>query len=369
LAWLKEVSKCAPQGALMDLEQAFENFFRRMKKGETPGHPKFKSRNRNPGHFRLEYVPVKNGLIHLARIGHVRFMPGEKGYIPDGKYKSVSVTEDHGRWFVSIMFEVPEGLADVSGPIVGLDTGVRELAHLSDGTVIPNPRALERESKRLRKAKLAIARKQRAVNKKLGPCKKGGHREESKRLQRSQKTLARLAYRVANIRKDALHKATTELAKKYSVIVVEDLHGKNMTKACHGKGRAAKAGLNRVILDSGMLRVRPLLAYKMPLHGGRLIVVPAYYTSRRCSSCGSMNDPGSSKTYKCEKCGLVIDRDQNASLNILAKAAASLTVAPDQVVDGESRGANIRPVGTKGRKTDGVKGQFATIRRSGHVQT
>ena len=100
---MKEVSKCAPQQAFRDLDQAFENFFQRIKKGETPGYPKFKSRNRNPGHFRIEgYVPVKNGLIHLARIGCVRFMPGDRGYIPDGKYKSVSVSEDHGRWFVSV---------------------------------------------------------------------------------------------------------------------------------------------------------------------------------------------------------------------------------------------------------------------------
>jgi putative transposase len=248
--------------------------------------------------------------------------------------------------------------------MVGLDAGVRELAHLSDGSVIPNPKAFDQESKRLKKAKLSIARKQRAINKRLGPCNKGEHREESKRLQRAPKVYACLSFHVANIRKNALHKATTDLAKKYSVIVVEDLHGKNMTKACKGVGRAAKAGLNRVILDSGMLRLRPLLAYKMPLHGGRLVVVPAYYTSRVCSSCGSINDPGSSKTYKCETCGLVIDRDQNASLNILGKAAASLTAGlEDQKIFQKSWGAGIRPDSVQARKGRNIKGQSTMIRQ------
>ena len=354
--WMYEVSKCAPQEALRDLDEAFGHFFRRVKAGETSGFPRFKAKGRNPGHFRLTgTIKVRDGRIHLPRIGAVRFMPGDRGYIPDGTYAQASVVEDHGRWCVSVRLEVKEATTDATRPTAGIDVGVRELAHLSDGRVIPNPRALARESKRLRRARLSISRKRRAADKRHGPWKKGERREESKRLQRARRRSARLESRVAHIRADALHKATTWVARTYSIVKVEDLAGRNMTRRAHGKGRAAKAGLNRAILDSGMLRVRSLLTYKMPLHGGRLDAVPPPYTSQTCSRCGVRNDPGSSKIYKCADCGLVIDRDENASLNILA--AASCTAAPTGSGPKVRRGAAVRPKAKAGR-------QAATIRQS-----
>lgn len=359
LSWMHGVSKCCAQEALIDLDQAYDYSFIRLDKGEDPGFPNFKSRSKNPGHFRVTgQVYVKEGKVHIPRIGMIRFMPGDRSYIPEGSYAHASIVEDHGRWCVSVPIRTECPDFDPKGDersVVGCDVGVRDLCHLSDGMVIPNARALKQEKRRLRKSKLSIARKQRASDKAHGgPRKKGERREESKRLQRARKKAARLARRVANLRKDSLHKATTFLAKTYKVIVVEDLHGKNMTKRCHGKGRAAKAGLNRAILDSGMLRIKSLLSYKLPLHGGRLIVVPAYYTSRTCSHCGERNDPGSSKVYKCAKCGLVIDRDKNASLNIL-KAAASWSVdfvsffgfdpgkGATKKKKRRRRGANVRP--------------------------
>ncbi len=354
--WMYQSTKCAPQEALRDLDAAFDHFFRRVKAGETPGYPRFKSRSRSPGHFRVSGpVRVVGGRILLPRIGSIRFMPGDHGYIPDGTYTSASIVEDHGRWCVSVRIETPGAVLDDSRPVVGLDAGVRELAHLSDGTVFQNPRALEREALRLRKARLSIARKQRAADKRIGKRIKGQRREESKRLQRARRKAAKLAHRVANIRKDALHKVTTTLAKTYSIVVVEALLGKNMTRAHKGRGRAAKAGLNRAILDSGMLRLRPMLAYKMPLYGGQIIEVPAAYTSRTCSSCGNRNNPGSSKIYRCGYCGVVLDRDRNASLNILA--AASCTAAPSDASPVASRGAAVRPKARAGR-------QAALIRQS-----
>ena len=126
-----------------------------------------------------------------------------------------------------------------------------------------------------------------------------------------------------------------------------------MTRRRKGKGRAAKAGLNRAILDSGMLRLRSLLIYKMPLHGGRLDAVNPAHTSRTCSRCGARNDPGSSKIYKCADCGLVADRDDNASQNILV--APSCGVTPGE--SSTRRGAAVRPRAKAGR-------QAAVIRQS-----
>lgn len=356
--WMYEVSKCAPQEALRDLDLAFQNFFRRVKAGETPGFPRFKARGRAPGHFRLTgSIKVVDGRVELPRVGLVRVMPGDRGYIPDGTYTSASVVEDGAHWCVSVRLDVPEAPGDDTRPTVGLDAGVRDLAYLSDGTVIPNPKALKREEKRLRRSRLAIARKRRAADKRLGAWKKGERRVESKRLQATRRRAARLHRRVANIRCDALHKATTWIAKTYRAVAVEDLHGKNMTRRRRGKGRAAKAGLNRSILDSGMLRLRPLLAYKMPLHGGRLNVVPAPNTSRTCNVCSPAsvvagngpvrNNPGKSKTYKCATCGTILDRDLNASLNI--KAAASCTAELTGSGPKARRGATVSPKARAGR--------------------
>ena len=364
--WMYSVSKCAPQEALRDLQQGYRNSFMRLEKGEEPGFPKYKSRFRDPGHFRLTgSVSVKNGRIHLPRIGKISFMPGEKGYIPDGKYKSVSVVEECGQWFVSVKIDRPCAPDNPNRPSVGIDVGSRKLMALSDGTVIPNCHARDQEETRLYEVQLSIARKQRAADKKAGQRAKGQHREESKRLKRERRKAARLSHRVACIRKDYEHKATTWVAQTYSVAVVEgDLKGKNLTRHKKGKGRAAKSALNRSLLDSGMFRIKGLLAYKMPLYGGRSVLVPAAYTTKHCSRCGSWNDPGSSETYRCEKCGLVIDRDLNASLNI--HAAASLSAAALEALFREapesSRGVDVRPKNSRGRKAKRDQRQAATIR-------
>jgi putative transposase len=336
IPWMYESSKCAPQEALRDLDVAFQHFFRRVKAGEKAGYPRFKRKGRDHGHFRVTgSIAVEGSAIHLPRIGRVRLMPGERGYVPAGRYATVSVVEEAGRWFASVHVEVAEAPTDDTRPTVGLDAGVRELARLSDGTVFENPCVLARERRRLRKVALRIARKRRAADKRLGKWKKGERRVESGRLRVARSAAVRVARRVANLRNDALHKATTAIARAYSVVRVEALASRNMTRRRRGKGRAAKAGLNRAILDSGMLRLRSLLAYKMTLHGGRLEVVNPAYTSRTCSRCGERTDPGSSKIFKCASCGLVADRDQNAAQNILVAASWPETQ--------NARGGAVRP--------------------------
>lgn len=327
--WMYEVSKCAPQEALRDADQAWRRCFKKLAR-----RPKFRKRS-DGGRFRLTgVIRVADIWIQLPRIGSVRIMPGDRGWAPEGKHAEVAISEHAGRWYASVRIKV-ETPALKNGPAVGIDVGVRDLAHLSDGNVIANPKALAKERRRLQHVKRSIARKQRAADKLHGPRKKGERRTESQRLKRERKRAARLMARVANLRRDALHKATTQIAKTYATVVVEDLRVKTMTRRRKGKGRAAKAGLNRAILDSGMGQIRQMLTYKMPLNGGRLVVVPAAYTSKTCSKCGSRNDPGTSKTYECESCGLVLDRDYNASLNILA--AASWTEARN------AHGGDVRP--------------------------
>jgi putative transposase len=317
--WMYESSKCAPQEALRDLDEAYNAFFLRCQRGASKkGFPKFKAKRPGEGRFRLTgAIVVTDTHLRLPRIGAVRIAPDDREYAPKARYSVVSVVQEHGEWFASVRVEVEErppveaeALADV-----GIDLGVRKLAVLAtpDGAteVIPNRRALLRAKRKLRAAQKVVARREKG----------------SARRRRAVRKVGRVHRRVAHVRKDMTHKATTSIARRFRVVAIEALKPKNMTKAAHGIGRAAKAGLNRVLLDANLAEFRRQLAYKLPLNGGRLVLVDPAFTSRRCSACGSFNDPGSSEVYTCAACGAVIDRDENAAKNILALARGEIDAA------------------------------------------
>ena len=253
--WMYKASKAVPQVAFKNLDLSFSGFFRRLKSGQKAGYPRYKSRSKGIGGFGLTgVIRVATKTIQLPRIGRVRIKPGNKGYIPWGKYSSATVTERAGRWFVSVLLpdDIPE--ADPNGKSeVGLDMGVVRLATLSDGTIIENPRTLNKYQRRL-------AKKQKNLSKK----KKG-----SRRRAKAKASLARLWLRITNIRNNHLHQSTTSLTKSHGKIVVEDLKLKNMTKKVSGKGRAAKAGLNRSMLDAALGEFIRQLDYKVSYMGVR----------------------------------------------------------------------------------------------------
>lgn len=307
--WMYAASKCAPQEALRNLDEAFTHFFRRCReKAPKKGYPKFKSRKRGIGGFRLTgTVKVAQKEVTLPTIGRVRTMSGEAAYLPTGKHGEVAVTEKAGRWFVSVREQgesrpaLPNG-----GPSVGLDMGVRKLAVLSDEVVFENRKALAGALRQLQRANRRVHRRQK------GSANRGKARQR----------LAKVHYHVGNLRRDALHKASTAITKRYGRVVIEDLKIQNMTS----KGRF-KSGLNRVMLDASLGEFRRMLEYKGILYGCEIVVVHPAYTSQDCSCCGARNDCGSSEIYRCaSSCGLVIDRDFNAARNIL-KAAASRSEA------------------------------------------
>jgi len=300
--WMYESSKCAPQEALRDLDLAYAATFRRLKAGEKPGFPTFKGKRPGEGHFRLTgAVSVTRERVVLPRIGAIRIMPGDRGYVRAGKYASVSLVQEHGEWFASVRVEAVEAApVPDDAPRVGIDLGVRKLAVLSDGTVFANPRALQKAKLRLKRAQRALARKAKGSN----------------RRKNARRRLARQHARVADIRSDATHKMTTAIASAYPVIVIEDLRVRNMTRAARGRGRAAKAGLNRVVLDANFGEVRRQLEYKAALRGGRVLAVHPAYTSQTCSRCGERTDCGSCETFACAACRFTEDRDLNASINI-----------------------------------------------------
>lgn len=307
IPWMYEVSKCAPQEALRDLDRAFKSFFRRCKAG-TPkkGFPRFKKRRDGNGSFRLTgSIKVAESWIQLPRLGKLRLK--EKGYLPTEGVKilSATVSERAGRWFVSLQVE-----QEASEPgrkpehVVGVDVGSRKMAVTSDGEFFENPRALAKAQRRLAHLQRSVSRKQKGSN---------NRRKAVRKVQRQH-------YRVSNIRKDAIHKATTSIAKRASVIVLETLNVKGMVK---------NRRLARAVHDASMAEFHRQIEYKADWCGAQVVRADRWYpSSKTCSSCGTVKgDLGFDEVFRCASCGIKLDRDGNAAVNLKSLAGSSPVTA------------------------------------------
>jgi putative transposase len=294
--WMYQCSKCAPQEALRNLHRAFQNFYRGLKTGRKVGFPRFKRKGVRDS-FRLTgTIQFKGRRIQLPRFGEIRIKEKRERYCR-GRILSATVRRRANRWYVSITVEeeIPDSESPIGGD-VGVDLGIKILATLSDGTVFRNPRALERRLRKLKQLSRSLSRK-----------KKGSRNREKARLR-----LAKMHLKIFNIRQDALHKLTTYLAKNHSRIVIEDLGVSGMMK---------NRRLARAIADVGFYEFRRKLEYKCVWYGPQLIIAPRLYpSSKRCSHCGykKMELSLDEREYHCEQCGLTIDRDLNAALNLVA---------------------------------------------------
>jgi len=339
--WLYEVSKCAPQEALRDLDRAYTSFFRRAelkKQGKLKGKvgfPRFKSRRRGMGSFRLTgSIHVEEVRIKLPRLGRIRLK--ESGYLPHESdaihIVSVTVSECAGRWFVSL--QVEEELPDpepACGPPAGIDLGVKTLASVSHGGGVciryENPRAI-----------YSGARKLRGLQKKLSRQKKGSNRREATR-----KRIARQHYRIACARSDAIHKATSSVVAKAkppemrpSRVGIEDLNASGMMK---------NRSLARAVADASFGEFRRQMEYKCSWYGIELVVLNRFEaTSKVCSRCGWVDESLtlSDRVFRCRACGHVSDRDDNAADNIRL-----LAVSSTERING--RGGDVRPVDVGGQ--------------------
>lgn len=306
LGWMYDVSKCAPQEALRNLDKAYRNFFRRVKvkKGKA-GFPKFKSRRRGIGSFRLTgTIRVFEDRIQLPRLGKLRLK--EKNYLPteDARILSATVSEKAGRWFVSIQCEVeiPDPKPEEKS-VCGVDLGIKDMAIVSDGTVFTNPKALKSNLKRIERLQRTVSRRKKGSNNRK---KAVAH-------------LAKAHMRVANIRKNALHQATSHLAKTKSVIVLEDLNIGGMMKNHH---------LAQAISDVGFYEFKRQLRYKGGWYGCEVVFADRFFpSSKTCSCCGFVKPKLTlaERTFICEECGFELDRDLNAAINLenLASSTAS----------------------------------------------
>ena len=301
LAWMYAVSKCAPQEALRNLDQAYAHFFRRVKekhagKNIAVGFPHFKSKKNGLGSFRLTgAIHVFEKAIQLPRLGVLRLK--ERGYLPteDLHILNATVSERAGRWFVSVQveMEIPDP-EPVEKGVAGVDLGILHLATVSDGNWVDNPRALKQGLMKIKRLQRRVSRRQKG----------------SANRQKAVQQLAQAHWRVANIRKDALHQTTSWLAKTKSAIVLEDLNVSGMLKNHH---------LAQAIADVGLYEFRRQMSYKGEWYGCEVLVADRYYpSSKRCSRCGQVKPDLTlnEREYHCAYCGLVIDRDLNAAINL-----------------------------------------------------
>ena len=302
--WMYESSKCAPQEALRNLDAAYKSFFRRCKAGaKRKGFPHFKSRKNGIGSFRLTgSIRASEAHVRLPVLGELRLK--ERGYLPveNVKVLSATVSEQAGRWFVSL--QVEQELAEPEPKprhVIGVDVGIKHLAVTSDGEVFDNPKALGQAQRTLRIRQKAVSRKVKG----------------SKNRRKAVARVAKVHRRVTNIRRDALHKMTTSTAKSASVIVVEDLNVSGMLK---------NHCLARALSDASLSEIHRQLAYKSKWYGAELRKADRWYpSSKACSACGNVKVTLGldERTYHCDECGAIIDRDLNASLNLKMLAGSS----------------------------------------------
>jgi IS605 OrfB family transposase len=314
--WWAENSKETYNTGLDNLARALGNWNDSRagkRKGRRVGFPRFRSRRRTTPSVRFTTgtirVEADRRHVRLPRLGVIKTHESTRKLarrIDAGTARILSATvrRDGGRWYVAFTCQVQRAVRQPARPgsVVGVDVGVKHLAVLSTGAVVDNPRHLAAADRKLR----GLAR---AMSRKTGPDRRT-RRRPSKRWDRARLALTRAHARVANLRRDGLHKLTTGLTRTYGTVVVEDLNVAGMVR----NRRLAKA-----ISDAGFGEIRRHLDYKTRWGGGHLVVADRWYpSSKTCSACGAVKAklPLRVRTYVCESCGMSLDRDVNAARNL-----------------------------------------------------
>ena len=306
--WLKDAPVHPLQQSLNDLERAYKNFFEK-----RAGFPRFKKKGVSDSFRYPDPKQIKldqgNSRIFLPKLGWLRYRNSREVL---GTVKNVTVSLSGGKWFVSIQTE-----REVAQPVpqsttaVGIDMGIARFATLSDGTFYAPLNSFRRHEKTLRKAQQALSRKVKFSN---------NWRKAKARVQR-------IHARIANVRRDYLHKCSTAISKNHAMVCIEDLQVRNMSKSAAGtldnpgKNVRAKSGLNKSILDQGWFEFRRQLDYKLAWSGGLLITVPPQNTSRTCPCCGyvSADNRRTQTRFRCMECGFEEHADVVGAINILSR--------------------------------------------------
>ena len=311
------------QDVILRVKKAFAGFFDRVKKGQTPGYPRFQGRNRydsfcypdGAGWKReaSESPAEKKGIVRvnltLTKIGTVKLHLHRS---MSGTIKTLTIKREGEHFYAIFTCEIgkPE-LLPTRYEDGGIDPGVTHFAALSNGEFIDHPHYLRKAEKKLTKAQQALSRK-----------KRGSHRRK-----KAVQQVAKCHRKIRNQRQDFHHKASRKLVNQYQVIVLEDLQVKNLTKAPSPKqdedgkyvpnGAAAKAGLNKSILDAGWSTFTPMVSVKAAWAGRTVLFVDPSKTSQICPNCGNVRKKTLDERWHCCECGCELDRDTASAKVIL----------------------------------------------------
>jgi putative transposase len=308
--WLTQVNAQALQQSLRDLEKGLKEFFTQRKINKNRGFPRFKKKGIKDSFRYPQGFKCANGKIYLPNIGWVSYYDSRP---IEGTIKQVTVKRDSKNWYIHISCEFEKEITPVPmiyEKAVGIDLGLSHYAYLSNGQIIKNPKFLKNDLKRLQYLCKLLSRK------------KEGSSNRKKAAQR----LAILHQRIKNKRKDFLHKLSTTLIKSHDIIAVENLSINGMIQ---------NRRLSRSIADAGWSILLSMLEYKAKWMGKHLVKIDRFIpSSKQCSSCGVQQAmPLCIRRYLCDSCGLDLDRDFNASINIRAAGLAVLTAYGGKSLD------------------------------------
>lgn len=283
--WVYEVTKYACQQPFIFLGKAFQAFFQKRTK-----YPKYKKKGIHDSFYiGGDQVRIIDKQVKIPNLGWIRLRETLRF---EGKINGVTISCTAGHWFISVSVETNHKPTPCeSQASVGIDLGIKSLATLSDGTIIPNNQPLKKKLKKLKRLQRQLSHRKQA----------------SKNRLKAKKQIAKLHYRIKSTRHDYLHKLTTKLTTHYKHIIIEDLDISAMVK---------NKRLSQPILDTGWHELRRQLTYKATLKGNTIYIADQWYaSSKRCSSCGDYKEDLtlSDRTYKCKHCFLEIDRDLNAA--------------------------------------------------------
>ncbi len=340
--WLKD-APCHPlQQALKDLEQAYQNFF-----AKRADFPRFKRkgggnafRYPDPKQIKLDQA---NDRIFLPKLGWLRYRNSRDVL---GEVRNVTVSQWCGKWFVSVQTQREiEPPLPVATSAIGIDVGIARFATLSDGACIAPLNSFKKHQQRL-------ARYQRRMSRKV---------KFSNNWQKAKARVQKIHTRIANVRKDFLHKATSTISKNHALVCIEDLQVNNMSRSAQGTleqpgtNVRQKSGLNRSILDQGWGKFRRQLDYKVAWNGGVLLAVPPHHTSQTCPCCGhvSKDNRQTQARFLCGECGYENHADVVGAINILERGFRLLACG-EPVQSGRS--VKQEPTETPRRTARGVVG-------------
>ncbi|WP_175762233.1 RNA-guided endonuclease InsQ/TnpB family protein [Burkholderia anthina] len=313
MMWMSEAPYSIQARALKDLDRAYRNFF-----DGRAGFPRFKRKcdQRDsfcfPDRHKIK-LDRDNGRVSLPKLGWLRYRMSR---VVLGEVRNATISHRAGKWFVSILTEREVNSPSPTGPAVGIDVGVARFATLSDGSFLAPLARFREHERRLAKYQRRMARKSKG----------------SSNWKKARARVQRIHARIANARADFLHKASTAICKNHSMVAVEDLIIRNITRSARGESYApgrnvrAKSGLNKVILDQGWGEFRRQIKYKTGWCGGLFVAVSPRNTSRTCPCCGHVAAANrtTQARFACISCGFEANADYVGALNILAAGHAVL---------------------------------------------